>query len=564
MAKKKECPVCGGELKDNVCTACGAVVVDEGIEEPEVSTAEEASVEEQEVERSETGAFSQELQKPAEHVEEKKEEQKKGVEFDISQLPLPDILAEQQALSEKQRNFIRKMEFDEHAINIVPTFVDKIFTRKPFRERAGYLRYFSNIDFMLALTGYAFLFFILAYLLGFLYMLYTPNNFLLLHIDTISLAYTIALAGVFVLSLIRGRTEIRSADKSKHKFLLLTAVGVFLLYFIPLCENFYIIAVSEWLLRLGLYIAFGVAGAVLIALSLHKFPVPQNYRVNYLSTLFLFIALIGGGIAFKQFLIAQAGGAPPAVPMTYGSYLHFGLIDFYLLGVVGVNLFIDYRKIMGKRNLIELWLKMDISSAYESIVHMNYSLALRYCLRAENYVYNYVREQMQIEGKTPTDTLVLNTAKREFPMCARLKLLKAFAYYKLERYDDAEFEVYHVLDVQPNNAGAWLLYGNILHAKNEDEHAIKCYANGIKVNPGMPELWNNMGNLYLLMRKFKEAELCYIRATTLNRNYREAYANRSYLYLKQEKYDRALIYADMAMGIKPAKAKKGRKSKGKK
>ncbi|MEM4292874.1 MAG: tetratricopeptide repeat protein [Thermoplasmata archaeon] len=558
---KKECPVCGTELKGNECPECGVIVPEEEgtAEVVEEKTGVEVQPEGGEgkgtEEQVEMAAVSETLaQEP--QLEQAREEKR---EFRLEELPLPEVIAEQRELSDAQRNFIRKMEFDATAIHAVPTFVDKIFSRKPFAERYRKKIISLDFEFLVSLAAYSFLIFLLGYLFGFLYMIITPNNFFILHIEEFAWVYTIFLGVLFFVAIINARKEIRVREKRERNLLVVTATGVFLLYFIPLCENFYILTIKDWLLRLALYIAFGISGIVALVYSLRKFPKSENYKVNFLSTLFLFAALVGGGITFKHMLLTMGAGAPPPGIMTYSSYLHFGLIDFYLLGVVGGNLLVDVRKIPGKRNQRERWIEIDIKNAYESIVHLNYVLALRYCLRAEHNCMDYITRTLEEKGETPSDAKKIRVAKETFPNFAELKLLKAYAFYKMERYADAEFEVYHSIDAEPNNPYAWLLYGNILHAKGEDADAIKCYANGVRVNPAIPELWNNLGNLYLVQRKFNEAERCYIMATKLRPGFKEALANRSYLYLKQEKYDLALKYADLAMGIKPKKRKKKKK-----
>ncbi|MEM3396688.1 MAG: tetratricopeptide repeat protein [Thermoplasmata archaeon] len=565
---KKECPICGTKLKGNECPNCGVIIPEEEENLPVEPYIQENSAGAEQVEQVREDKENQEqlTEKAVSEtlVEQPQLEPQKEVkkpEFRLEELPLPEVLAEQKALSEQQRNFIRKMEFDDTAINTVPTIVDKLFSRKPFRER--YKKKFISLetDFLVNLAAYSFLIFLLGYFLGFLYILYTPNNFFLLNIDSFALVYSLFLGVIFASAIFAARREIKGLEKNENRFLLITAVGVFLLYFIPLCENFYIIIIRDWLFRLVVYIVFAIAGISLLAYSLKKLPKVENYKMNFLSTLFLFAAIVGGGITFKHLLITMGGGAPPPAIMTYSGYLHFGLIDFYLLGVVGGNLLLDYKKILGKRDQVENWIEFDIKNAYESCVHLNYVLAMRYCLRAEKNAMDYIRKMLEEKGESVNEPKMIRLAKTTFSNFGELKLLKAYAFYKMERYEDAEFEVYHALDVDPNNAIAWLLYGNILHAKGEDEHAIKCYANGVRVQPSMPELWNNLGNLYLIGRKFAEAERCYSRATKLKPGFKEALANRSYLYLKQEKYDLALKYADLAMGIKQKKSRKEKKKK---
>ncbi|MCX8173025.1 MAG: tetratricopeptide repeat protein [Thermoplasmata archaeon] len=567
---KKECPICGTKIKGNECPGCGVIIPEEQEPAAELSQPDARVLEKEENQVQMAEGVSAGTPEPGEKgvvtetpgveqpPQEPQKEEKKS-EFRLEDLPLPEVIAEQKELNEHQRNFIRKMEFDDTAINTAPTAVDRFLSRKPFRERYRKKIISPDMNFLVSLTAYSFLIFLLGYVLGFLYIFYTPNNFFLLNIDSFAIIYTLFLGGVFVVAVVAGRKEIRVKEKHERQFLVITTVGVFLLYFIPLCENFYIIVIRDWMLRLGLYIGFCVAGAALVGYSLKKSPSAENYKMNFLSTLFLFAALVGGGITFKHMLINMGGGAPPPAIMTYSGYLHFGFIDFYLLGVVGVNLLLDYRKILGKRNLVDTWVEFDLKNAYESMAHQNYMLAMRYCLRAEKNALDYARQMLEAKGETLGEPKMIRIAKDVFPNFGELKLLKAYAFYKLERYEDAEFEIYHAVDVDPNNAISWLLYGNILHAKGEDAHAIKCYANGVRVNPSLPELWNNLGNLYLLNRKFREAEKCYIRATTLRPGYKEALANRSYLYLKQEKYDLALKYADLAMGIKPKKERKKKK-----
>ena len=78
--------------------------------------------------------------------------------------------------------------------------------------------------------------------------------------------------------------------------------------------------------------------------------------------------------------------------------------------------------------------------------------------------------------------------------------------YKLKNLTEASLLNKKLIDDYPNVVILYNIMGLILTEQNKIEEAIKCYKNGIKIEPTYAMIYNNLGSIY----KSKASSITYI------------------------------------------------------
>ncbi|MBK4729794.1 tetratricopeptide repeat protein, partial [Oxynema sp. CENA135] len=77
------------------------------------------------------------------------------------------------------------------------------------------------------------------------------------------------------------------------------------------------------------------------------------------------------------------------------------------------------------------------------------------------------------------------------------------------RYEDAERTWRRVLEIDPNNAYAYIGLGNALYLQRKLEEAISAYRRAIELNPQFAAAYNNLGIALYDQGKLEEAISAY-------------------------------------------------------
>ena len=106
-------------------------------------------------------------------------------------------------------------------------------------------------------------------------------------------------------------------------------------------------------------------------------------------------------------------------------------------------------------------------------------------------------------------------------------------------YSDNNFQktMELLLQIEENERSAqdWLLLGNLLDEKGEQEQAVFMYQKAINVNPKYYKAYYNIANIYLGQNKYSMAIENYKKAAKLNQTNPYVYSNLACAYLKQGK-----------------------------
>jgi len=126
--------------------------------------------------------------------------------------------------------------------------------------------------------------------------------------------------------------------------------------------------------------------------------------------------------------------------------------------------------------------------------------------------------------------------------------------YKSGDFYKAELLVKELIVANSKVVFLYNLLGLILVEQKKIDEAIKCYEDGIKIDPNFSMIYNNLGLLYFRHKEdpgFKKAENYYKKAISLDKKLSEAHNNLGSLYRNLNKFHEAIDCYKNAININP-------------
>jgi protein O-GlcNAc transferase len=141
------------------------------------------------------------------------------------------------------------------------------------------------------------------------------------------------------------------------------------------------------------------------------------------------------------------------------------------------------------------------------------------------------------------------------PLLAQAQRVTALAAAQAGRFEEARSAFERSLELDPNNATAWVNLGAVHQALREFEPALQRYAQALRLNPGSPEAWNNRALVLAELGRCEEAVSSCDLAVSLRPEYGEAHNTRGLALQGLHRWPEALASHDEALRRKPGYAK---------
>lgn len=95
------------------------------------------------------------------------------------------------------------------------------------------------------------------------------------------------------------------------------------------------------------------------------------------------------------------------------------------------------------------------------------------------------------------------------------------------------------LNLQPNNAEAYALWGNALYGNRDIEAAKQAYLKALEIQPNLAHICANLGSIYAEVEQLEDAISCYQKAIAIKPNFPQAYRNWGRLYQRLDRMSEA-------------------------
>jgi tetratricopeptide (TPR) repeat protein len=91
-------------------------------------------------------------------------------------------------------------------------------------------------------------------------------------------------------------------------------------------------------------------------------------------------------------------------------------------------------------------------------------------------------------------------------------LTKGIEYYKNGKDDEALQEIMKAIKINPKNAEAYCMLGNVYDNKGDTKQSIVAFNKAVEIKPNLTEAYYNRGNVYRKMGDFDQAISDYTKA----------------------------------------------------
>jgi tetratricopeptide (TPR) repeat protein len=139
---------------------------------------------------------------------------------------------------------------------------------------------------------------------------------------------------------------------------------------------------------------------------------------------------------------------------------------------------------------------------------------------------NNAAVQKSVSGKYQEAFADFESARKQFPTCARISINMAINLGYLKQFPEAIAILKELLNSQPNLQDAHATLGGLLLQNGETENAIASLQKAIELDPNDAFALTDLGNCYSDKKMFKEAIKLFDRAIKINPTIAYAYNNK--------------------------------------
>lgn len=128
---------------------------------------------------------------------------------------------------------------------------------------------------------------------------------------------------------------------------------------------------------------------------------------------------------------------------------------------------------------------------------------------------------------------------------------QAISLLALNRYEEANKNHARLVQIIPNESGAWFLLGGGLLLLEKTEEAIASFDRALEINPDIANYWHFRGFALGKAGKYEEALVNFDRALKLEPNMNQSWYRRGLVLFYMSKYEEAITSYDRALEIAP-------------
>jgi tetratricopeptide (TPR) repeat protein len=136
---------------------------------------------------------------------------------------------------------------------------------------------------------------------------------------------------------------------------------------------------------------------------------------------------------------------------------------------------------------------------------------------------------------------------------AQIYVEQAWIYFQERNWRDAIAACKNALYLNPQNADAYKIFGNILKINGKKAQALGLYAKALEINPNSATIYANLGSFHADQQNWQQALDYYQRAVIIDPAFAGAYRSLARIWEELGESDKALECLCQAINLEPAK-----------
>lgn len=131
---------------------------------------------------------------------------------------------------------------------------------------------------------------------------------------------------------------------------------------------------------------------------------------------------------------------------------------------------------------------------------------------------------------------------------AQVYIQQALDCYKQQQWKQAATACQQAIEILPNMAEAYKIWGNALQRMGKTAEAMKCYSKAVEIQPNLAEVYSGIGDLYTKQQQWQEAIEYYQKAIIIKPN-PQIYRSLSYVWQQVGQLEQSQIEAYKALEL---------------
>ncbi|MDJ0649528.1 MAG: tetratricopeptide repeat protein [Xenococcaceae cyanobacterium MO_188.B19] len=137
------------------------------------------------------------------------------------------------------------------------------------------------------------------------------------------------------------------------------------------------------------------------------------------------------------------------------------------------------------------------------------------------------------------------------PRIAQIYVEQAYAYMEKQQFESAIVACQNAIDLEPQMAEAYKVWGNALYALGKSAEAMGYYAKALEIQPDMSEVYANLGTLFAKQKKWQQAIEYLEISLVYNPEFAGSYRNLAKIWEELGETDKAWSCMEKALDLEP-------------
>jgi tetratricopeptide (TPR) repeat protein len=153
---------------------------------------------------------------------------------------------------------------------------------------------------------------------------------------------------------------------------------------------------------------------------------------------------------------------------------------------------------------------------------------------------------------------ISDNAEARSQRAASVYIKQALEHYEQQQWEKTAIACQKAIQIDPNRAEVYKIWGNALQRMRKTAQAMDCYAKVVTIEPNLAAVYAKIGGWYVWQEKWQQASQYYQKAIIIQPSFVEAYRHLAYCWHKLGQPAKALECSDRALKIEAEQTNRGK------
>lgn len=147
------------------------------------------------------------------------------------------------------------------------------------------------------------------------------------------------------------------------------------------------------------------------------------------------------------------------------------------------------------------------------------------------------------------DLAIADKAEARSQRAASVYIKQALEHYEKQQWEKTTIACQKAIQIAPNRAEVYKIWGNALQRMGKTAQAMDCYAKVVAIEPNLAAVYAKIGSWYAWQEKWQQASQYYQKSIIIKPSFVEAYRHLAYCWHQLGEPEKALECSDRALKL---------------